>query len=437
MLLPCSLPKVIYYSLKKGWFMTASNKNSQVFYGWWIVAATFISVFIAIGVGVFTFGIFFKDLIKTFGWSRASLSMASTIFVLIGAIMGPLIGIFNDKYGTKRVMITGTFVMGLGLIALYFLHSLWYLYLMYCLMGIGYCGLYISSMAVVSNWFVKKRGTATGIMFMGIGAGGLVFAPVTNYCILTFGWRLTYIILGLITWVVTIPVINLFVKTKPEDMGLLPDGDIAQKNSGPPRSIEGLTAKEALKTSTFWILVAVFFLFSCGLTGVTIHLVAYLRDVGFSPTLAANIFGIVCGLSILGRLGFGYLADRIDVRYVTVMSYLLCIIGLVFLIGVRPSKLVYLMGFIGTYSFAYGGDAALQPIIVAKCFGRAAIGTILGYLYVPFSLGLGLWPFLGGYFFDRTNSYHLAFTVYIISFILACVAILFIKIGAWGKNKKS
>jgi len=259
-------------------------------------------------------------------------------------------------------------------------------------------------------------------------------APLANYCILTFGWRLTYIILGLITCVITIPAISFFVKTKPEDIGLLPDGDVAQKISDRPLSIEGFSSKEAFTTVTFWILVVVFFLFSCGLTGVTIHLVPYLRDQGFSPTTAANILGIVCGLSILGRLGFGYLADRIDVRYVTLMSYSLCIIGLAFLIGVKPSKLIYLIGFIGTYSFSYGGDAALQPIIVAKCFGRVAIGTILGYLYVPFSIGLGLWPFLGGYIFDRTNSYQLAFSIYIVSFILACVAILFIKIGAWEKN---
>jgi len=270
---------------------------------------------------------------------------------------------------------------------------------------------------------------------MGVGAGGLVLAPLANYFILNFGWRTAYILLGVITLLLAVPTINLFIKTRPEDIGLLPDGATAGMAKGGPVKIEGLSAQEAMRTQTFWILAAVFFLFSCGLTGVTIHLVPYLRDVGFSPTTAASIFGIVSGLSILGRLGIGYLADRIDVRYVTVMSYALCIVGLLFLMGVEPSAMIFVLGFVATYSFAYGGDGALQAIIPAKCFGRAAIGKILGYLYVPFSMGLGLWPFLGGYIFDVQKSYDLAFSIYIASFFTSCIAILFIKTGAWEGQK--
>jgi MFS family permease len=415
--------------------MNSVEQGKGFFYGWWIVVGAFISVFVGVGVGVFTFGVFFNDLIRDFGWTRASLSIASTVYVLIGAFLGPVIGTLSDRYGPKRVMLTGIFIMGLSLIGLRFLKSLWYLYLMYGLMGVGFCGLYISSMAVVSNWFIRKRGTATGLMFMGVGAGGLVLAPLANYCILAFGWRSTYMILGLLTWLIALPAISLLIKTKPEDIGLLPDGDLVRKTSAGPLALEGLTSEQALRTPTFWLLVVIFFLFSCGLTGVTIHLVPYLRDVGFTPTVAANIFGIVCGLSILGRVGFGYLADRMDIRYVTIMSYVLCIIGLICLIGVTPAHLPYLIGFIGTYSFSYGGDAALQPIIVAKCFGRAAIGKLLGYLYVPFSVGLGLWPFLGGYVFDLTKSYQGAFIIYIVSFVLACVGLVFIRVGVWERAR--
>ncbi|HNR13424.1 MAG TPA: MFS transporter [Thermodesulfobacteriota bacterium] len=412
-----------------------NEQKSSMFYGWWVVLAAFVSVFIGVGVGVFTFGVFFKDLIQEFGWNRATLSIASTIYVLIGAVVGPFMGTLNDKYGSRLVMTLGTCIMAASLIGLSWMKDLWYLYVMYGLMGIGFCGLYISAMAVVSNWFIRKRGTALGLMFMGIGAGGLVLAPLTNYFILSFGWRTAYILLGVITLLLAVPTINVFIKTKPEDVGLLPDGAMAGPGKGGPMKIEGLSAQEAMRTPTFWILAAVFFLFSCGLTGVTIHLVPYLRDVGFSPTTAASIFGIVSGLSILGRLGFGYLADRIDVRYVTVMSYALCIIGLLFLMGVGPSAMIFVVGFVATYSFSYGGDAALQPIIAAKCFGRAAIGKILGYLYVPFSVGLGLWPFLGGYIFDVRNSYDLAFSIYIAAFFLSCIAILFIKTGAWESRK--
>ena len=134
-------------------------------------ATAFVVTFVAIGIGILSFGVFFKHLIKEFGWNRASAFPSFNNFILIGAITSPLIGTLNDKYGPKWVMITGAFGMGLVLIILYFLESLWGLYLLYGLMGIGFFGLLISSMAVISNWFIKKRGTAIGIMFIGIGTG--------------------------------------------------------------------------------------------------------------------------------------------------------------------------------------------------------------------------------------------------------------------------
>ena len=217
-------------------------------------------------------------------------------------------------------------------------------------------------------------------------------------------------------------------------MALLPDGDVIETSINQSASLEGLTFSAARKTLTFWMLGAAFFLFSTAITGVAVHLIPHLEDVGFSTTVAVNIFSILNGLSLLSRLGFGYLSDRFDVRYVTILSYLLCAIGIGFLIQIKPSELPYLIGFIGFYGLAYGGPPALQPIIVAKSFGRVSIGKILGYLNLPFACGFGLGPFLIGYIFDLTNSYYWAFILFIFSYLIASIAILFTKISIWEKK---
>lgn len=221
------------------------SQKPKVFYGYWIVLGTFFCLLITSGCGFFAFSLFIRPLQADLGWGRGEIMAAFTIYFLVTGVASPFIGRVVDRYGARKVISIGALIVGLGFVSLSQASNLWHFYVSYAVVGVGMAAMgHVPASAIVSNWFKKRRGTAIGIMSSGIGAGGVVLAPlVGGYLIPNFGWRASYLVLAALTWVLVIPLALLVIKTKPADMGLYPDGgqvpEIVAGSETPPLNRQG------------------------------------------------------------------------------------------------------------------------------------------------------------------------------------------------------
>ena len=407
-------------------------RTFRPFYGWWIVAVAAITLLLAGGIGYYTFGAFFTPLVDEFQWSRAQISLSMSIMGLIG-LAGPLFGIWVDRYGAKRIMILGSLLMGLSFACLGFTSSIYYFYTMYFVVAVGQMAiLHIPVLTLVSQWFEKRRGLATGISVAGLGLGGTIILPLSAHLISLLGWQWTYHVLGMMICVVLVPLIALIVRNSPHAIGTLPDGGqgTAQDARSVPLSqisigAQGWTLSKALRTPAFWLLVVAFSMVFTGTSSVIAHAVPFFVGRGFSNQVASSILGIAVGVSILGRVTTGYLADRISVKYVAILCFMLQAGGLLVLIS--PTARAGTPAFIGIFGLAMGGLFVLEPLVIREYFGLESFASIYGGLWAFETLGWGAGPYITGYIFDKTGSYASAFIAFIVATLLAAVLMLFLR----------
>jgi len=410
--------------------MPRSASRFSIFYGWWIVAVGILSLLLAGGIGIYTFGAFFTPLIDEFGWSRGQLSLAMTIASLVG-LFGPMVGTWVDRYGARRVMAIGALIAGGAIALLGLTTSIWYFYGISLLMALGLVAiLNIPVAAAVSNWFVERRGLAIGITLTGFGLGGLAMIPLASYLIATLGWRMAYHLLGLLICIVLIPLSLFVIRHRPEEKGLLPDGKTPEESKTSPSVVEDehdreSTLKGALRTKAFWLIAGALSLAFIGAGSVIAHVIPFFQDMGIPPQTAATILGLTTGVSILGRVAAGYIADRMSVKYVALFFLLLQIAGLLLLLGTSSMAMVWF--FVVVFGLAIGGMFALEPLLISEYFGLASFGAIYGGIWVFVSIGFAGGAPLAGYIFDVTGSYDLAFILFIASTLVAMALLLFLK----------
>ncbi len=396
-----------------------------IFYGWWIVAAGLVCLLLAGGIGYYTFGAFFIPLVDEFGWTRAQLSLAATIASVLG-LAAPLVGTWVDKYGARVVMAVGALVTGTAFALLGLTHSLWYFYLMYLIVASGHFGiLNIPVTKVVSNWFVERRGLAIGITLTGFGIGGLCMLPLASYLISSLGWRSSYHLLGAIICVVLIPLSLFIIKDRPQDKGLLPNGNTSRGEERPLSSTAEWTLGRALRAPTYWLIIGALTLAYFGTAAVLTHAIPFFEDEGISSQMAATMLASAIGVSIPSRVAAGYIADRVSVRYVTGFSFLLQLVALVLLF--EAGSMAMFWAFVAIFGVAMGGMFAMEPLLISEHFGMASFGAIYGTLWGLSAFGFAVGPPLAGHIFDVSGSYNSAFILFIATTILAMVLISFIK----------
>lgn len=404
---------------------THLSKKPKVFYGYWIVVAAFFSVLIFSGCGFYAFSLFVRPLQADFGWGRGEIMTAFTIFYLIMGVTAPYVGRLVDRYGAREVISVGAFIAGLGFVLLSLMHNLWHFYGGYTIIGIGMVATsQVSVTAVVSNWFKKRRGTAIGIMSTGIGAGGFVLAPlIGSYLIPTFGWRATYVALALFMWTL-IPIALLVIRTKPADMGLYPDGrqgSEAVAETKASLSTTGLSPKMALATSTFWLIFISYLTLSFGQAGVLQNQVPHLEDIGFPLATAATALGIVGLMSAVGKLGFGWLCDKIQAKYVSGIGIGLQLVAIIILINVKPESSQAIIWLYAIFmGLGAGSWVPAMSMLVSANFGLVSYGAIFGAITLAYNFGTATGPLSAGYIYDITNAYYWAF---ILSAALQLIAI--------------
>lgn len=301
-------------------------RRGRFFYGWVVLAVSFLCNFVSGAISVYTLGLFLKPMTMALGWTRAQMMGASTTRSVVGACVAPVIGYLADKkYGARLLIVIGGLIAGGGLMLLSRVTALWQWYVVFGMtgaLGMGGFGMLVTG-AIIPKWFIRKRGRAMAIVAMGMSTAGIIFVPLTQGVISAFGWRTAWIFLGLVALVLVVIPGGLFMRRRPEDMGLMPDGVVA----GPKRedTAESATAaisaeesvwtlRAALRTPTFWFLIAVFNI--AGLTfGVLTHMVPHITDVGFSETTAATILTTFAIVALAVKLPWGFITERIDIRY--------------------------------------------------------------------------------------------------------------------------
>ncbi|MFH1382136.1 MAG: MFS transporter [Chloroflexota bacterium] len=413
------------------------RKSKQpFFYGWWIVVGSVIAYILSGGFYFYGFSTMFMPLTEEFGWSRAATSGAFSFARLEGGLLGPIGGFLVDKLGPRKIMFFGILMMGTGYLLLSRINSLLAFYLTFVLLiAIGATvGIHQAPMVSLANWFVKKRGTAIGIGLSGIGLGGLIL-PFLAWLISQYGWRQAAIVTGLIVWAVGIPT-SFLMRRRPEHYGLLPDGAVstaeALPQNGEPNAIKAgqkevlptqdFAVRQALRTSAFWLLAAVFALRHFVVGAIAVHEIPFLIDVGISPQLAATMLGSIALVSILGRLGFGRLADIIDKRHV--MAVCMGLLAVACFILASAQTWLYLVIFVIVYSPGYGGGAILMNDLRGEFFGRRNFGTIMGFMDMVQIAGVVAGPVFAGWIFDVTGSYRLAFMTFAFVALVSTVLIL-------------
>lgn len=390
----------------------------KIFYGYWIVVATFFCLFITSGCGYFAFSLFVKPLQADLGWGRGDITIAWTIYLLISGTTSPFVGRLISRYPARWVIATGAIIVGLGFIWLSLISQLWAFYLGYAIIGVGMATMgHVPSSTIVSNWFQKRRGTAVGIMSAGIGAGGFALSPlIGGFLIPNFGWRITYRAMAVLAVALVVPLAALLIKSRPADKGLYPDGEPAPEATDPtadqPSDTKGLTLKTAIATAAFWLIAISFLVGNFSQAGILQTQVPHLADIGFPVALAAGALGAVGFGSTIAKFVFGWLCDRMSPKYAWAIGLTLQAGSLLILMSVKPTTPVAI---IWLYAILMGLSAGAwlptMSMLVSTSFGLGAYGTIFGAASFFQSIGVATGPLMMGYMFDALGNYRLAYII--------------------------
>jgi len=404
------------------------SKRSKFFYGWWIVFTAALGL--CLGgppIAVFSFGIFFKSLVPEFHASRAAISFAFTLHNVIGAMCAPLVGRLIDRFGARRVILPATATFALILISGRALGtSIWQFYLFYAALGlIGISMSPIPYGVVVSHWFNRRRGLALGFMMLGVGLGAIVAPLLAQRLIAAFGWRMAYVIFGFMILLIPLPVVAALLENDPAQRGLLPDGVQPKQGASERQSeIQGLTWHEIWHSPTFWLLICAFFLTGASVHAGVLHMPALLTDRGLSPERAALAISII-GLSLLvGRVGSGYLLDRIFAPRVAMFFFGASALGMAILWLGSTGNVALAAAFL--VGLSMGAEADIIAYLISRYFGLRVFGTAFGHAFGAFVLAGAVGTLLMGAGFDWTHSYTVPLAWFFSAMVVAVALLAFL-----------
>ena len=403
----------------------------RIFYGYWLVAFTFLCMLISIGCGSFAYSLFVQPLQEVLQWSRGEIMVGFTLFFVMMGVGSPLAGRMVDRRGAKPVIVAGAVVMGLGFVIVSLMSHLYLFYVGYVLVGLGAGGIgAVPCSAIVSNWFKKKRGLAVGLMSSGIGGGGVVMAPVAGYLIESIGWRGAYFAMAIIVWVSIIPLALLVVKTRPEEMGLHPDG--AATAAVPPvvrpGTSAGLTLRQAYACAAFWLLAVSYFLGNFSSMGGLQSQGPNLMDFGFSSAGAATALGAIGFGSGVGKFVFGWLCDKISPRYASTIGLMLQAVGLILVLRVgAESSMTLIWAYALMMGFGAGSWLPTVSILTSSSFGLAHYGSIFGMITLLLNTGTAVGPLVAGIMYDSMGTYQWAFMLFAALYAISIPAVLLVR----------
>lgn len=402
-------------------------KAKTTFYGYIVVVAAFV-VMMMTGGTFYSFGVFFKPLLAEFGWTRAMTSGAYSLCILLAGLLGIGTGRLTDRFGPRAVATGCGFLLGLGFLGMSQINTLWQLYLFYgVILGIGISGAIVPMMTTVARWFIQRRGMMTGIAASGVGIGTLIMSPIANWLVSTYGWRISYTVIGIAAFVLIILAAQ-FMKRDPSQISQLPYGEADLGGGNLNLACGSFSLQQAMQTKQLWLLCIMLFFFGISLQMIMVHVVPHITDLKIAATNAALVLAVIGGAGTGGRVIMGMAADRIGNKLAFIMSFGLISTALFWLLVAKELWMLYLFAVI--FGFGYGGIATLMSPVAAHLFGLNSLGIILGVINLSSHVGETIGPIVAGHIFDITGSYNLAFLVCtVISFISLTLASVLKPVG--------
>jgi MFS family permease len=395
-----------------------------------------VTTIVSYGTTSYAFGVLVVPISADLGWSRAALSAAFALSILVAGALGVPIGRIVDRHGARLCLALGSVVGGVSLLALAFVGEVWQFDALWGL-GVGLATaltFYPVSFTVVANWFERRRGAALAWLTTLGGLASPIFIPLTAGLVVWLSWRGALISLGLFQLLLALPLHAGVVRRLPEDFGLRPDGELPDAANQPsvrfvgePSATKdqpartGLTAGEALRVIAFWTLTAAAGLDQLASTVVFTHQIALLVSRGFGAVEAASAAGLIGLLSLPGRFVLNRLSDHFSAQWLLVAVLAMLGVGVALLDLARSTTLLY--AYVVVYGLAFGARSPLRASVIAEWFGRRSYGAITATQGLVVAVPAALGPLAAGWLYDRLGSYTLAFGLTAVAFILAAVAV--------------
>jgi MFS family permease len=400
------------------------ESKPRLFYGYIIVLAAFFIIFAAYGVR-FSYGVFFKPMAAELAYSSATTASAYSLSMFLEGIFSLVMGGLADRFGPRIVLTVSSLLVGLGYCLMPQVHSPWQLYVFYGLIiGIGMGGLFVPLVSMTARWFTTRRNLMTGLVSGGAGIGILVIPPVSAHLIESYGWRTTFVVMGIVILVVVL-IAAQFLKRDPSKIGAVPYGEAGSAEKGPAASTSGFSFREALRLPQFWVVFIMIVWYGFFSSAINVHIVPDAINAGMSSTVAANILAVSGGVLVIGRVILGTAADRIGNKRIFIFGFILSTLALIWITLMQAHWAFFLFAVI--MGFSQGGLGTSQSPIAASLFGLKAHGLVYGCLGFGYTLGAALGPYFTGYVFDVTASYHLAMIICACTSVMALIFAFFIK----------
>ena len=407
-----------------------------VFYGWWLVGLAVFMLTLMASTSFQGLGLYLVALERKFGWSRTVLSAPFSLARVQGAVIGPLEGWLIDRVGSRRMVFIGYTTMGVGFVMFSQIDSVWQYILAYIVISVGGgLGGWLAIITMVNNWFIRRRSMALATAMTGVHFGGFlvyVLAIGLEY----HGFRTTMLGIGIFLLATTVPM-SLIIRSRPEDIGLKPDGDAGPADESAAGSVPyraaaasddpepDFTARQALRTPVFWILAVVHMTSTISIVTLAAHLVPKLNDMGFSLTQAALVVSAYTCVAIVTQFVAGYFGDRLP-KPPLIFGFLLLQAASLFVLATAEAKGLALV-FALLYGLGIGGRVPLMTAIRGDYFGRKAFATIMGLSMLPNNFGMMVAPVFAGYMFDTTGSYLVPFLTFGVMNLFGALGMLFVR----------
>jgi len=394
--------------------------RKRIYYGWWITLAAGAIEFANAGTAISILTIFVIPMSEEFGWSRTEISAAASLGAVLGAGLAPFTGRLVDRAESRLVLVIGGMVVAISCLFLAITETLVGFYVAFACSRLADQGLIkIGASPTVGKWFVRYRGRAVALVFFAGAAGIIVMAPMVQLVISGWSWRAAWVMLALVMFFIGVVPSAILVRRQPEDLGLNVDGDLpiaeSQHNTSdlpPSESSPSVVEQqwllgEVLRTPTFWLVLVSLFAVSIGISGVGLHLVPHLTQQGLGAATAVGAISVMFTAGAAGALTLGFLSERISPRLMLGLAYLLLATSTGILIFANNMPQVYLFAVLN--GIAGSGVNTLAPILWARYYGRATLGSIYGITRAAQVTGLALGPLLSGIIYDTTGVYYNAF----------------------------
>ena len=406
------------------------------YYGWIVVAASSTVVFARMAPNITTLSVLIFPMSEEFGWSRTLISGSVSSGAIASLIFSPVVGWAIDRVGARLVMVISVLCLGLAMISLAWATLPITFYIAYSVGRVVFhTAAPIGSSTVASRWFIKKRGRAIGVIFLVGAIGGIVFTMLASLIVENYGLKATWIIIGLLVLTVSVAPPLLFVAERPEDIDLLPDGEILSSDDSEeiselvdsatlPRGSddESWALVEAFRTRTFWIMVIMGFTLYFVHTSIGVHMGVYFRDVGLGPTSTALAISLSWIVSAIGSVGWGVVTDRVPIRYAYSLMFLIQAVSTLYLMLVGGTLGIFLAA--ALFGVVSSASNVIPSVMYANYFGRSSLGRIRGVGEVGVLLGQATGPITAGILFGLQGNYDAIFTVFVLMALVCSVVAL-------------